>query len=102
MAAIMQISASSCRLRVSIEALVALDRVLDVYSSFPGMCVIALSNRSSRRRNRRTRGGSVSRCFTPSSGTRGLWSVSTRKCLAMRKLANFSQAHVVARASFSI
>ena len=98
MAAIMQISASSCRLRVSIEALVALDRV---YSSFPGMCVIALSNRSSRRRNRRTHGGSVSRCFTPSSGTRGLWSVSTRKCLAMRKLANFSQAHVVARASFS-
>ena len=45
MAAIMQISASSCRLRVSIEALVALDRVSDVYSSFPGMCVIALSNR---------------------------------------------------------
>ena len=33
MAAIMHISASSCRLRVSIEALVALDRVSDVYSS---------------------------------------------------------------------
>ena len=63
MAAIMQISASSCRLKVSIEALVALDRVSDVYSSFPGMCVIALSNRSTRRRNRRTRGGKCVQVF---------------------------------------
>ena len=44
----------------------------------------------------------MSRCFIPSNGTRGLWSVSIMKCFPIKKSANFSQAHVVASASFSI
>ena len=44
----------------------------------------------------------MSRCFIPSNGTRGLWSVSIMKCFPIKKSANFSQAHVVASTSFSI
>ena len=41
----------------------------------------------------------MSRCFTPSNGTKGMWSISTRKCFPIRMFANFSHAHVAARAS---
>ena len=46
--------------------------------------------------------GRVSTCFAPSKGTKGLWSVSMKMCFPMMKVENFSHAHVVVRASFSI
>lgn len=46
------------------------------------------------------RGGNLSKFFKPSSGTRGLWSVSTCKVIPTRKSEICSHAHVMANASF--
>ena len=60
------------------------------------------SNRARRGRKRSTRGGKLSKCFDPKSGTRGLWSVSIENRLPSTYIENFSQAQVMASASFSI
>ena len=85
-----------CRVTlVELLPLVRADRKLGLWKGYR-------LNLSNRRRNRRVRGGSQSRSLDPRSGTRGLWSISISMCLPIMKSANFSQAHVVARASFSI
>lgn len=52
--------------------------------------------------NLRIRGGKRSSSLASNNGISGLWSVSIMMCFPRMKSENFSQAHVVARASFSI
>ena len=86
----------SCRVTlVELQLLVRADRKLGLWKGYR-------LNLSNRRRNRRVRGGSQSRSLDPRSGTRGLWSISISMSLPIMKSANFSQAHVGARASFLI
>ena len=80
----------------------ARERASAVYIYFPGTCTIEKANLINLRRNRNTRGGRSSRCFELKSGTSGLWSVSITICLPKICSENFSQAQVIANASFSI
>ena len=87
---------------LSLMAEGARHNVSAVYRSFPGTCVIVWSNLARRSRNRRIRGGRLSRCLDPRSGTSGLWSVSIANFLPNMYVENLSHAHVVANASILI
>ena len=97
-------SASYSRSRpvLSVEVSGNRKRVSAVYSCFPGTCLMVKLYRSKRSLNHRTHAGRLCSCFVLKRGTRGLWSVSAVTDLPRTNVLNFSNAQVMASASFSI
>ena len=97
-------SASCSRLRsvLSVEVSGDWERVSAMYSCFPGTFLMVKSYRCKRSLNCRTHAGRLFSCFVLNRGTRGLWSVFAVTYLSRMYVLNFSNAQVMASASFSI
>ena len=100
----MNISADSCRSKDSVDlnGRGALERASAVIRAFPGTCMILKSYLIMRKQNHEMRGGKLSRFLALSSESSGLWSVSRINDFPSKYIENLTQAHVRAKASFSI